>query len=87
MKRDDGTDITKVALEWNEQEKRRKGRPTQLEKKTNGRAEREKHHEDGMQENHKIQDETESTCGRHMFHLGMKRIKRERKREKDKSVY
>ena len=49
---------------------------TELEENAQDRAEGEKHHVDGMQENGKEQDEVESTNGRLMFHLGMKRTKR-----------
>ena len=50
---------------------------TELEENAQDRAEGEKHHVDGMQENGKEQDEVESTSERLMFHLGMKRTKRE----------
>ena len=42
-----------------------------------------KNHVDRMQENGKEQDEEESTSGKSMFHLGTKRTKRERERERD----
>ena len=70
--------ITKVALEWNPQGKWKRGCPTQSWRRTHDRAEGEKQHMDGMQENSKEQDEVESTSGRPMFYLGMKRTKRER---------
>ena len=51
---------------------------TELEENAHVRAEGEKHHVDGMQENGKEQDEVENASGRPMFHFGTKRIKRER---------
>ena len=40
----------------------------ELEENMNSRAEREKHHMDGMQENGKEQDEMKSNSRRFMFH-------------------
>ena len=57
---------------------------TELEENVHVRAEDDKHHVDGMQENGKEQYEVESTSRRPMFHLGMKRTKRERQRERER---
>ena len=54
---------------------------TELEDNAHVKAEGEKHHVDGMQENSKEQDEVESTSERPMFHLGTKRTKREREKQ------